>query len=249
MAEDVIEPIPRNRLLGVASDGLRTARTKLDYVPLPEFLGGGLGHLLVGQAPEEVNEWSYGNSPFYEFRGDNVLPHVRPERAQGLVDTALLPAAEAVGVAKLAGRGLRGMAETASRAVNAPASVSRRKFVKDAGTVAAGSTAAAAVPAVVKMLDKRPATAAKVVANGVRRWGPPVFKPFTGHPEFRQLYDMGVRDFNKAYEAGDDAYEEALINSFGEPPYFGDVPDMGAERPRLQKEFERRLFGDDASPF
>lgn len=151
MAE--IGPIQRNPVLGAASDGLRTIKTGLNKVPLPQWAGGGLGNLMLGDAPEEIHNWSQGFSPFYDmsYGGGNNLLRVRPERAQGVMDAMLLPVGEAIGAAKLTGKGLRGMASAANRAVSGTGTaMGRREFLKNAGGAAAGVGAAAAVPSVVR---------------------------------------------------------------------------------------------------
>lgn len=142
---------PRNNLLGAASDGLRSVRGALDVVPLPEVLGGGLGQLLIGKAPEEVNEWSYGNSPLRETpQGPRLLPQFRSDRGAGVVDTALLPVAETVGLAKLGNYGLRKMGEAVGRRLDTPAEAGRREFLQQSGALTGAAAAGAAVPPVVK---------------------------------------------------------------------------------------------------
>lgn len=155
-----IRPIPRNKLLAAISEGLRGTREGLDYVPLPEAVGGGLGSLLLGESPEEVSEWSYGFSPFKERPGASVIPiEVRPGREQRLMDTALLPAAEAYGVAKLAAKRLKKGIE---KAVSGPVEQGRREFLSKAGQAAAGVAATAAVaPDLVRTVTK---TAAKTAS-------------------------------------------------------------------------------------
>jgi len=65
-----------------------------------------LGQLLLGRAPEEVEEWSYGNSPFKDkpISGiGNLLPELQERRIQQVADalmlTPLMPEGKAAGAA------------------------------------------------------------------------------------------------------------------------------------------------------
>lgn len=107
---------PENPVLGATARGLGALRRGLGVVPLPDVLGGDLGHLIMGKSPEEVESWAKGFSPFYENRG--AFPQLRPEHYQGIVDTAFLPVAEATGIAKLAGRGIPAVKKLAAEGVD-----------------------------------------------------------------------------------------------------------------------------------
>lgn len=236
--ESTIEPIPRNQFLGAASDGLRTARSKLDVVPLPQFLGGGLGNLLIGSAPEEVDQWSYGFSPFREHPTHSpYIPQLREDRAQGVADTLFLPVGEAAGLAKLGASGLRGAYNAgmgaARGAIDAPVAMGRRKFVKDAGTVAAGGAAAAVVPDGVRSMAKWLDNPAGTVAKAAVRATPSEF--YAAHRAARlsamdaadvvkSQYDAGLRDAWKRHtDAVDAKYADYMKND--PHPHRADVGD------------------------
>ena len=100
--------IPKNETLGAVADFVGRVREMAnqyeikDWVPL---LGGlGVGDLLVGKSPEEIENWAYGNAPMRIPEMSNV-PIVKTGRKQSLADTAMLGldvAGPAVGVGKLA---------------------------------------------------------------------------------------------------------------------------------------------------
>ena len=97
---------PRNRYVGAVSDALRSARDFGDRAELPVL--GGLGSLLLGQSPEELNEWSYGNAPMFMPEQGVRLPQMKRGRGAQFADTAFaaadLPALRALTAA--AGRPL-----------------------------------------------------------------------------------------------------------------------------------------------
>jgi len=100
--------IPKNETLGAVADFVGRVREMAnqyeikDWVPL---LGGlGVGDLLVGKSPEEIENWAYGNAPMRIPEMSNV-PIVKTGRKESLADTAMLGldvAGPAVGVGKLA---------------------------------------------------------------------------------------------------------------------------------------------------
>lgn len=99
-----ISATPRNSVLGALADALSTAR---DYGN--RFHGA--GDFLVGGVPDELNEWSYGNSPVHMSEMSNI-PMIAPNRAENLLALAgmipmakpLLPAAK--GISRLVLEGL-----------------------------------------------------------------------------------------------------------------------------------------------
>ena len=62
-----MRPTPRNALMGQVSEWLQSARGFANKAQIPAgvpLLGGqGVGDMVLGQIPEELNEWSYGNAP------------------------------------------------------------------------------------------------------------------------------------------------------------------------------------------
>ena len=84
--------IPQDNLLGGLSSGLGAVRDFGNKVNVPYL--GGMGDMFVGKSPEEIENWSYGNSPFQTT--EMGLPQIKEERKQGLVDalSALTPMAK-----------------------------------------------------------------------------------------------------------------------------------------------------------
>ena len=99
MEGDSISASPRNKWMGKIADALRAGRDFGDKAHIPDFvplLGGmGIGTYLVGKAPEEFNEWSYGNSPIQMgYPGmSSHLPQIKNERKQQLIDALLTTSA------------------------------------------------------------------------------------------------------------------------------------------------------------
>jgi hypothetical protein len=103
--------IPRNETLGAVADFVGRVREMAnqyeikDWVPL---LGGlGVGDLLVGKSPEEIENWAYGNLPVTmpPPGTGGYVPVMKTGRKQGVADTAMLGldvAGPAVGVGKIA---------------------------------------------------------------------------------------------------------------------------------------------------
>lgn len=103
---DRISASPQSPVLGALARHLRAARALGDEARIP-LIDMGLGELLLGKAPEEIEEWSYGNLPFQRGRegiGSRV-PQIKRGRAEGVMDTAF-GALDAAGLAGLARRGM-----------------------------------------------------------------------------------------------------------------------------------------------
>jgi hypothetical protein len=105
--QDEMSAIPQNSLFGSISSGLESARDFGNKATVPDFIpyfgGTGVGDMIVGQSPEEVENWSYGNSPFdmpYQGTG-GLLPRIKPNRQISLGDT-LLVGADLTGVSAAA---------------------------------------------------------------------------------------------------------------------------------------------------
>lgn len=86
MAE--LKATPRNAALGAIADALVKAREFGDKAKIP-FTELGLGELLLGKTPEELNEWSYGNAPLrVAGRGTGSrVPQLKQGRAEQFADT------------------------------------------------------------------------------------------------------------------------------------------------------------------
>lgn len=94
--QNKMRPIDQNPLLGKVSSVLGSAREYGNKVNLPVL--GGLGDMFVGKAPEEIENWSYGNSPFQST--EMGLPQIKRERKQSLVDALSTLAGPVSGLAK-----------------------------------------------------------------------------------------------------------------------------------------------------
>ena len=99
MAE--LKASPRSKKLGALSDLLLRAREYADRAKIP-FTEMGLGELLIGKTPEEINEWSYGNAPFTVPEMTRV-PQLKRGRGEQLLDT-MFTGADVAGLTKLAPR-------------------------------------------------------------------------------------------------------------------------------------------------
>lgn len=86
-----MRPIDQDTLLGGLSSGLGAVRDFGNKVNVPYL--GGMGDMFVGKTPEEVENWSYGNSPFQST--EMGLPQIKQERKQSLFDalSSLMPGA------------------------------------------------------------------------------------------------------------------------------------------------------------
>jgi hypothetical protein len=98
LREAEMRPTPRSGLTGMLADALMGARNFADRAKVPDFVpligGEGVGSLLVGKAPEEVNELSYGNLPIqmnpYAGRTASFVPEMKRGRGQQLADALSL---------------------------------------------------------------------------------------------------------------------------------------------------------------
>ena len=90
--QNKMQSIPQDKLLGGLSSGLGAVRNFGNKVNVPYF--GGMGDMFLGKSPEEIENWSYGNSPFQST--EMGLPQIKRERKQSLVDalSALTPMAK-----------------------------------------------------------------------------------------------------------------------------------------------------------
>lgn len=103
-----VAPTPRNEQVGRLADALTGVRSWLNALGQKSFpvrsetfdfsipVPSGIGDFLLAKAPEEVNEWSYGNLPFKERPSHiSALPQIRESRVPQVVD--------ALGIAPISG--------------------------------------------------------------------------------------------------------------------------------------------------
>lgn len=106
----VAQATPRNKAVGAVADELARFKEFANRYELnkkiPLLGGSSVGDLLLGKSPEEVDRWSYGDSPFRRppvETGASYLDFVKPGRGEALTDVASsLPIGTAAKVAKMA---------------------------------------------------------------------------------------------------------------------------------------------------
>jgi hypothetical protein len=121
-----LKPTPRSRGWGALSDVLRAGRDVANKADLP--LVGPLGDFALGKAPEEVNEWSYGNLPVQinpmAGRTASYVPEIKRGRKEGVADVlgALqgIPKGNRAAVAALTGAATPGPVDVASYLTHLP---------------------------------------------------------------------------------------------------------------------------------
>ena len=111
---DRISAIPRNEAINSVADFVKEVRSVANRVTIPDFVplfgDMGVGDLLVGEAPEEIENIAYGNMPFEITPMGDRIPRLKRNRKQSFFDAAVLgvdAAAVARPLAKGASVGLR----------------------------------------------------------------------------------------------------------------------------------------------
>lgn len=181
-----IRPTPRNPALGALSDATRGVRGAMNRVQIPYL--GGVGDLFVGKAPEELDNWAYGDPPFKDKRvpgyaGLRFIPELQQGRAFDVADVAMLGgdvAGLGAGLGALGRRGLRSVSNRIAPAAPSGTDLSRRKFLKKAGQAGAAAAVTAATPGLLRrgLRELAPNTPAAATRAGAR-----VFKSL---PEYSQ---------------------------------------------------------------
>lgn len=245
--------VPRNPYVGAASDAVGGLRTFLNQATIPKavpLIGGqGVGQIITGDAPEELDRWAHGFSPFKDrnvpgYAGLRGVPDLQTKRAGPIADILLL-GVDAAGV----GGGLRALGKTgvknAARGFNnliddTGRDASRRAFVKKAGIVGAGTAVAAATPRMLKTMAKAvapdPTTVATRVAKNALGSVPEYYKAlrqagetFSNTFRDKQLELMHVdpkylaleQKYNDVLASRKALYDEANPNG----PHFDDAPE------------------------
>jgi len=115
-----IKPTPRNPAMGSVADFVRGVRDLANQYEIKKFvplLGGmGVGDLLLGKSPEELEEWAYGNAPMRIPEMTNV-PMVKTGRKEQLADTLFL-GADVSGLGKGAGLAGKTLVKETGRQLN-----------------------------------------------------------------------------------------------------------------------------------
>lgn len=118
---------PRSPRLGMLADALMAARNFANRVQVPQavpLIGGeGLGSLVLGRAPEELVEMSYGNMPMrvnpYAGRTASFVPEMKPNRGAQVADLLSLAGVPGGGrtAAAMVGGGMADFGAGAERAL------------------------------------------------------------------------------------------------------------------------------------
>ena len=97
--------IPQQPNLARLADLLQDAKSSGNQYSVPNWVpllgGSGAGDMLLGNAPEEIENWSYGDMPMRVPEMSNV-PQFKQGRAQSLADTAMVLAGPAESTARTA---------------------------------------------------------------------------------------------------------------------------------------------------
>jgi hypothetical protein len=104
--------IPQQPSLAKLAELLQDAKSSGNQYSVPNWVpllgGSGAGDMLLGNAPEEIENWSYGDAPMRVPEMSNV-PQFKKGRAQSLADTVMLLAGPAESTARNAMAGNVGM--------------------------------------------------------------------------------------------------------------------------------------------
>ena len=107
-----MKAIPQQPNLARLAELLQNAKSSGNQYSVPDWVpllgGSGAGDMLLGNAPEEIENWSYGDMPMRVPEMSNV-PQFKKGRAQSLADTAMLLAGPAESTARNAMAGNVGM--------------------------------------------------------------------------------------------------------------------------------------------
>jgi hypothetical protein len=107
-----MKAIPQQPNLARLAELLQDAKSSGNQYSVPNWVpllgGSGAGDMLLGNAPEEIENWSYGDMPMRVPEISNV-PQFKKGRAQSLADTAMLLAGPAESTARNAMAGNVGM--------------------------------------------------------------------------------------------------------------------------------------------
>ena len=162
---DRITASPQNAALAAIAQRLQAAKEFGNRAQIP-VIDMGVGDLLLGRAPEEVQEWSYGNAPMRVVGGGtgSLIPQLKTGRAEGLADTAFL-GADIAGIGALGLKGAGALGRMAARQIpTATPSESRRGFLRTVGGLGAAAAASAVPTPVRQVLEEGAAPLARAAA-------------------------------------------------------------------------------------
>lgn len=248
---DRITASPQNAALAAIAQRLQAAKEFGNRAQIP-VIDMGVGDLLLGRAPEEVREWSYGNAPMRVVGGGtgSLIPQLKTGRAEGLADTAFL-GADIAGIGALGLKGAGALGRMAARQIpTATPSESRRGFLRTVGGLGAAAAAASLPTPVRQVLEEgaaplaraAAATAEEVAPMAARRAAVPLWSSLSrmmaDHADFltRDVIDV----------AGDMAEPLSIARrgTVDDLLEIGFSPDQADELVRIARDIPEEQFGD-----
>lgn len=120
-----MKPTPRSPRMGMFADAMMAVRDFANRLQIPQgvpLIGGeGVGSLLMGRAPEELVEMSYGNMPVrvnpYAGRTAGFMPEMKPGRGAQVADLLSLAGVPGGGRTAAAAMGAADLGSGAERAL------------------------------------------------------------------------------------------------------------------------------------
>lgn len=120
-----MKPTPRSPRMGMFADAMMAVRDFANRLQIPQgvpLIGGeGVGSLLMGRAPEELVEMSYGNMPVrvnpYAGRTAGFMPEMKPGRGAQVADLLSLAGVPGGGRTAAAAMGAADFGSGAERAL------------------------------------------------------------------------------------------------------------------------------------
>ena len=248
---DRITASPQNAALAAIARQLQAAKEFGNRAQIPA-IDMGAGDLLLGRAPEEVQEWSYGNAPMRVVGGGtgSLIPQLKTGRAEGLADTAFL-GSDIAGIGALGLRGAGALGRMAARQIPQTApSESRRGFLRTVGGLGAAAAAGAVPTPVRQVLEEgaaplaraAAATAEEVAPMAARRAAAPLWSSLS-----RLMADNAEFLTRDVIDVAGDMAEPLSIARHGTVDdllEIGFSPDQADELVRIARDIPEEQFGD-----
>lgn len=248
---DRITASPQNAALAAIAQRLQAAKEFGNRAQIP-VIDMGVGDLLLGRAPEEMQEWSYGNAPMRVVGGGtgSLIPQLKTGRAEGLADTAFL-GADIAGIGALGLKGAGALGRMAARQIpTATPSESRRGFLRTVGGLGAAAAASAVPTPVRQVLEEgaaplaRAATAAAedIAPMAARRAAVPLWSSLS-----RMMADHADFLTRDVIDVAGDMAEPLSIARHGTVDdllEIGFSPDQADELVRIARDIPEEQFGD-----
>jgi hypothetical protein len=248
---DRITASSQNAALAAIAQRLQAAKEFGNRAQIP-VIDMGVGDLLLGRAPEEMQEWSYGNAPMRVVGGGtgSLIPQLKTGRAEGLADTAFL-GADIAGIGALGLKGAGALGRMAARQIpTATPSESRRGFLRTVGGLGAAAAASAVPTPVRQVLEEgaaplaraAAATAEEVAPMAARRAAVPLWSSLS-----RMMADHADFLTRDVIDVAGDMAEPLSIARHGTVDdllEIGFSPDQADELVRIARDIPEEQFGD-----